>query len=154
MSRPGLLTAGYIVVVFLFAVLANAWTGHEPGWYDALRRPWFQPPDWVFGVMWPLNFFALGVVGVVLTERAPERSALVFPLVVASVAAALGWAYLFYVPHALVAAAYALGVAALLTWVSVGLIASAVWWLGLALIPYAAWLSVATALSFGYARLN
>lgn len=72
----------------------------------------------------------------------------------ASVGFALGWAYLFYVPHRLVAAAVSLTVASVLTWGLVAVAAQAQWWVGLVLLPYAVWLSVATTLAYGYAHLG
>jgi len=72
----------------------------------------------------------------------------------ASVVAALAWAWLFYVPHRIVAATGALALAAALTWVLVVLVARSMPWAGVLLVPYAAWLSIATALSVQYSRLG
>jgi tryptophan-rich sensory protein len=52
------------------------------------------------------------------------------------------------------AATFALAVAAILTWVLVALVARSLPWAGVVLAPYALWLSVATALSVQYSRLN
>ncbi len=71
-----------------------------------------------------------------------------------SVVAALTWAWLFHVPHRLSAATLCLAAAAVLTWVLVGLVARSVPWEGMALLPYAGWLSIATAVSLQYSRLN
>ncbi len=49
-------------------------------------------------------------------------------------------------------AAVALGGAALLTWLLVGVAGSALVWAGWLLVPYAGWLTVAAALSVGYWR--
>jgi fatty acid desaturase len=54
----------------------------------------------------------------------------------------------------LVAATASLAVAALLTWGLVALVGASVPWAAVVLLPYAAWLAVATALSVQYARLN
>lgn len=153
-ERPGLLAACYLGLVLAFAVLANAWTGHEPGFYAGLQRPWFQPPDAVFGIMWPLNFLALAVVGVLLAQEETALGWRLLPGFALMVLAALGWAYLFYVPHALVAAAVSLGAAAVVTWGLLGVIATVRPWWALLMAPYACWLTVATALSVGYAQLN
>jgi len=148
-------TAAWLVVVVVYVALSTIWVGHEPGWYAALEKPSFQPPDAVFGIMWPLNFLALFVVGVWFTrsvEAAPAWQATA--VLAVSVVAALAWAWLFYVPHQLTAATLFLVVAALLTWVLVALVAQSLPAAGLALAPYALWLSVASALSVGYIRLN
>lgn len=151
----GWATVAWVVLVVLYAALSSVWTGHEPGWYARLAKPSFQPPDAVFGVMWPLNFAVLLVVGVWFTRSA--SAAAVWPatgLLAVSVVAALAWAWLFYVPHHLGAATACLAVAAVLTVALVVLVARSLPWAGVALVPYAAWLGVATALSVQYTRLN
>jgi tryptophan-rich sensory protein len=143
----------WCLIVVVFAGLANAWNGHDRGWYAALPKPSFQPPDLVFGVMWPLNFVLLLVVGVTAIRTAPAEVA--WPatgVLAASVALALGWAWLFYVPHRLGPAAACLAGAALLTWFLLVVVAGTVAWAGLLLLPYAVWLTVATALAAAYAR--
>jgi benzodiazapine receptor len=146
-------TLTWCALVVVFAALSNVWNGHDPGWYASLSRPSFQPPDVVFGVMWPLNFMLLLVVGLTAVRTAPSGAAWAATgVLAASVALALGWAWLFYVPHSLGPAAACLAGAALLTWVLVVVVARVEWWGGLLLVPYALWLSVATALSVAYAR--
>lgn len=139
-------------VVVAYGALANAWTGSDPGWYESRPTPSFQPPDWVFGVMWPLNFLALLVVGWWLPASVGTRAVLPLLVLVASVVAAVGWSWLFYAPHRLTAAAASLAAAALLTWLLVVLVARLLPAAGLVLVPYAAWLTVATALAVEYAR--
>jgi tryptophan-rich sensory protein len=154
-SDGWLATVSWVAVVLLYAVLAGVWTAHDPGWYDQLAKPSFQPPDAVFGVMWPLNFLALLVVGVWFTRSASANGVWPATLVLAaSVVAALSWAWLFYVPHRIVAATVALTAAAVLTWVLVVLVARSLPWAGVVLAPYAVWLSLATALSVRYSQLN
>ena len=134
-------TAATLVTVASYAVLSARWVSAEPGWYEGLRKPPWQPPPWVFGVVWPLNFLALGVAGSVIGVSRP-------------VVLALAWAWSFYVPHDLGAAALFLGGAAVLTWVLVVVAVTAVPWAGWVLLPYAVWLSVAASLSIGYWRLT
>jgi translocator protein len=148
-------TGSWLVLVAGYAVLSTVWTGHDPGWYAGLARPSFQPPDLVFAVIWPLNFLALFAVGLWFTRSVGDATAWGATVVLGtSIVAALTWAWLFYVPHRLSAAALCLAGAAVLTWVLVGLVARSVPWAGIVLLPYAGWLSIATALSLQYSRLN
>lgn len=145
-----------IAVVLVYAVGSGWWTSREPGWYASLAKPRWQPPDWLFGIIWPLNFLALGIAAwAVGTSGARPWAALFLGLLAASSACALLWAYLFYnPPHRLRAAAVALAAGAMF---GCGLPVVAwmvTWWVGLLLLPYAVWLSLAAALSFAYARLN
>jgi len=109
----------------------------------------------VFGVIWPYNFLALGLAAVLVGQRlskVPTISWLAFFAL--SVLAALTWAFLFYQPHNLKAAAISLVLATLLN-IPVVLIAfKASPAVGIALIPYQVWLVLAACLSIEYARLN
>lgn len=148
-------TLTWCALVVVFAALANVWNAHDRGWYAELRRPFFQPPDAVFAVMWPLNFALLLLVGVTAVRTAPTGVAWTATGVLAgSVVLALGWAWLFYVPHRLGVAAACLAGATVLTWVLLVVVSRTEVWAGLVLAPYALWLSVATALSVAYTRLN
>jgi tryptophan-rich sensory protein len=143
-----------LVVVGAYAALAVRWTATDPGWYAALPRPAWQPPDVVFGVIWPLNFVALCVSGLaVVSQAAPRDIAAWLALLVASVAFAVGWAHAFYVPHHLGRAAVLLACAAILTWLLVVVTHGLVAWAGWVLVPYAVWLTVATSLAVGYWQL-
>jgi tryptophan-rich sensory protein len=147
--------AGFVVLVVVYAALSGLWTSSDPAWYAGLARPSWQPPPWVFGVVWPLNFVALLASGVGLSARtSPGRAGVPLAVFAASVALALAWAYLFYVPHALGVAAAALAGAAVLTWVLVVIAGRLVAWTGLVLVPYALWMTVATSLAIGYWRFT
>lgn len=154
-----ILAIGMIAVVIAYAVLSVVWTSRDPGWYASLPRPRWQPPDIVFGIIWPLNFLALGIASWVIgtseaTAPGSTSAGLTFGgLLCVSVGFSLGWAYLFYVPHHFLAAAVSLTVASALTWALVAVGASAVWWVGVLLLPYAVWLSIAATLAYGYAYL-
>ncbi len=116
-----------------YAALSARWTSAGSGWYRSLHRPRWQPPDLVFGVIWPLNFGALAIVGLVVALEYPLRDGLRWlGLLAASVALALGWAHAFYLRHALGRAAVLLGGATVLTWALVLLthIVPALGWLG------------------------
>lgn len=154
MHRTLLAALGLFVVV-VYAGGSGYLVSRSPGWYASLVQPPWQPPDAVFGLIWPYNFLALGVAAWVVPGQASRGTALAWVVTFAvSVVAALTWGYAFYVQHALGWAAVALGSAAVLTW---GLVVQT--WavstpIGLALLPYGLWVTVATSLSVGYAALN
>jgi tryptophan-rich sensory protein len=146
--------AGVLVVVAVYASLSVRWTASGRDWYGSLPRPSWQPPDLVFGVVWPLNFGALAVVGLAVALERPLSVGLRWlALFVVSVVLALGWAHTFYARHALGPAAVLLAGAAALTWLLVLLTHGSVAWAGWALVPYAGWLTIATSLAVGYWRL-
>jgi tryptophan-rich sensory protein len=142
-------------LVIVYAVGAGRWVSTDAGWYRSLVRPPWQPPDVVFGLIWPYNFVMLGVAGWMVAAREQRTEQTIWLVSLAlSVAAALTWAYQFYVPHSLTTAGYALAAATLLTLPLVVVAFRTTTWLGVALVPYQLWLAIATSLAFGYASRN
>lgn len=154
MTRGFVSTVSTIIVV-IYVVGAGRWVSTDAGWYRSLNRPSWQPPDIVFGLIWPYNFAVLTIAGFVIASRDSRTDQVVWLASLAfSVAAALSWAWLFYVPHELQAAGFALVAATLFTLplVVVGFRASPL--LGLALVPYQIWVAIATSITFSYAARN
>lgn len=49
-----------IVVVFVASAIGGLATGPNiPTWYDKIAKPWFTPPNWVFGPVWTLLYTML-----------------------------------------------------------------------------------------------
>ena len=71
-----------------------------------------------------------------------------------SVAAALTWAYSFYVPHNLQLAAISLAITTIMTIPVLVLTFRASTLFGFALLPYQIWLAIATTLAWGYYTRN
>ncbi len=97
----------------------------------------------------------LGIVGtlVVLNSGGRERGVWL-GCFAASVVAALAWANLFYIQQNPAASAIALTIAAALTIPMVVVAFQYDVWAGVAMLPYLAWLCIATSLAYGYAALN
>ena len=143
------------LLVVGYAIGAGRWVSSDPGWYRSLVRPPWQPPDVVFGLIWPYNFVLLGVASWAIAARDSRTEHLIWLGSLAlSVVAALTWAWLFYVPHSLTASGFALTAATLLTIPLTVLSFRASTALGIALLPYQLWLAVATSLAFGYSTRN
>ena len=141
-------------VVVVYAALSQYWTSRSSDWYSSLPRPGWQPPDLVFALVWPLNFLLLGVSGWIMGYAEPRVASITFGVTLTgSVVFALSWAYLFYVPHRLGLATASLMSAAVLAWglVSVAWVTNV--WVGVMLLPYAVWMTLASALSMAYARV-
>ena len=155
MSFRTVIAASGIAIVLVYAIGSGLWVNTGDNWYANLNKPSWQPPGFIFGIIWPYNFIVLGIAATVIGQRASKPAAFTYIAFFAlSVIAALTWAYLFYVPHQLTASAIALGGAAILTAVLVGLTWSVTRVGAIALLPYLIWVSLATSLAFGYARLN
>jgi translocator protein len=129
-----------IALVLIYAIGSGLWVNTGDNWYRSLNAPKWQPPDFIFGVIWPYNFIVLGVAAVNVSQRLSTGWVITYLGIFAvSIACALTWAYQFYQPHNLSAASAALTLVAILTIplliiafkVSVGI--------GLLLVPYQIW---------------
>lgn len=144
-----------VVLVIGYAAGSGRWVSTGSAWYLSLTQPAWQPPPAVFGLAWTYNFTALVVVGIGVSLTAiPARIGLFLVGLAVSIGLALAWAYLFYVPHALVPAAVALTLCAIATLIPVGVAFAERTWFGIVLVPYLLWLTIASSLSWGYAVLN
>lgn len=152
--RSWVLTAGFLLVVVVYAGLARVWTDTESSWYRSLTEPSWQPPDATFGIIWPLNYLAIAVVGVLVSRNRPDVAARILSVLTVSVVFALGWSYLFSQSRALWGAAVSLVIAAALTWALLGLAWRAGKAYGAGLLVYTLWMSLAASLSVGFVVLN
>ena len=144
-----------VALVLIYVVGSGLWVNTGDGWYRGLNQPSWQPPDFIFGIIWPYNFIVLGFAAVIVSNRlSTALVATYLTIFAASVACALTWAYQFYRPHNLEAASTALTCVAVLTIALVVIASRASWPLALALMPYQIWVSIASFLSWSYARLN
>ena len=140
-----------IALVIVYALGSGALVSTGSEWYAALDKPWWQPPPWFVGVIWPYNFVVIGIVGSVIAwQGAPARVVSFIVILGVTVSLAIGWAYLFFSPHELIWAAIALTAAAVLTVPLLGMAFAQEWWLGVLLLPYQAWVLIAASLSWGY----
>ena len=144
-----------ILFVFIYAFGSGIWVSSSPGWYSTLNRPSWQPPSAFIGLIWPYNFAVLGIASYQVSRsltRFENVTWLVFFGL--SIAAALTWAYQFYVPHNFLYASLALTSAALLTLPMLLLTFRASLAMGLLLVPYQIWVAIAASLAWGYLARN
>jgi tryptophan-rich sensory protein len=144
-----------VALVLIYVVGSGLWVNTGDGWYRGLNQPAWQPPDFIFGIIWPYNFIVLGFAAVIVSNRLSTALVATYLAVFAiTVACALTWAFQFYRPHNLEAASTALTCVAVLTVVLVVIASRASLPLALALLPYQVWVLIASFLSWTYARLN
>ena len=155
MEAKYLFAGAGILLVLIYAFGSGIWVSSSPGWYSSLNRPPWQPPSYIFGIIWPYNFVVLGIASYQVSRsltRIENISWLVFFGL--SIFAALTWAYQFYVPHNFTFATIALVLTALLTLPVLYLTFKASLVMGLLLIPYQIWVAVAASVAWGYLTRN
>ena len=143
-----------VALVFIYAGGANYWN-RQDGWYQSLNQPSWQPPGFVFGLIWPYNFIVIGIaLWVIASKASPAMVAISLGLFAISVTFALRWSYLFYEVHDLKAATSSLLTTAILTLPLLIITFSQSIKVGIALIPYQIWIFTAAALGASYAQNN
>ena len=151
MSRNAVGILGTAIIA-VYAIVSGRWVATDAEWYRSLPRPAWQPPSFIFGIIWPYNFAMLIVATWLVASRLSNTHQIVWlMLLTLSVVAALSWARLFYVPHSLLASAFALVLATLFTLPLLVIAFRASTILGIAFVPYQLWLAIATSLAFAYA---
>ncbi len=144
-----------IGLVLVYAIGSGLWVNTGDNWYRSLNAPSWQPPDFIFGIIWPYNFIVLGVAAVNISQRLSTTLVITYLCIfAASVVCALTWAYQFYRPHNLCAASIALTLVAVLSLALLVIAYKSSPAIFALLIPYQIWVTVAANLSWGYAKLN
>ncbi len=155
-NPPGPLVSALALFVFLILSFAASTPGilFGPGdWYDSLQRPFFAPPNWLFGPAWTL-FYILMATGAMLAWRQ-----------VGLRSAALGWWFVQLVLNALWTVMFfglkSPGLALLeitLMWTAILIcllhfrkVSPAAFWF---MLPYLGWVTFAWILNAGFWWLN
>ena len=144
-----------VALVIVYAIGSGLWVNTGDNWYRSLNAPSWQPPDFVFGIIWPYNFLVLGFAAVNVSQKLSSVWVLTYMGIFAiTVVAALVWAYQFYRPHNLSTASLALTIVAILTIPLLIITFRSSTTIGAMLIPYQLWVITAASLSWSYAKLN
>jgi len=152
--KTALLTVPAIVAVgFAMGFVSNS--GSSNGWYADLAKPSFQPPGWVFGAVWTTLYTMMGIaLAVVLrAQRSAERTR-GLALFGVQLLLNFAWSPIFFGAHAIdpallvILATNALVTATIISFWRIRPLAGAL------LLPYLAWLCLATALNHETGRLN
>ena len=137
---------------------ASGWlsnSGYGNDWFDALDKPFFMPPGWLFGVVWPILYLLLGVaVALILAEPESDtrRSGLI--LFFAQLALNYSWSPLFFAVHAIGAALVVIVVMAALAALTAGQFRKMRPLAAALMLPYLAWLCFAASLNAAIGKLN
>jgi len=137
--------AGVIGSVFTFNNIA--------AWYVSLNKPFFTPPNWVFGPVWLTLYTLMGIaLYLVWTAGKSNKQALqVFGL---QLALNTLWSIVFFGAKSI-----ALGlVVIVILWLAILWTIAKFWRIderaGWLLVPYIVWVTIATALNAGVWLLN
>jgi len=150
--KPVVFAALAVVAVAVLGLLAT----DLDGWYNALRKPAWQPPGWLFGPVWTLIYALAALAGVSAWRGASDAAGRhrILGLFAMNAFFNVLWSLLFFRLHR---PDWAL-VEVVVLWLSIVVLIAglrkysrASTWL---LAPYLAWVSFAAVLNAAIVRLN
>jgi len=152
--RYALFTVPAIVLLgMLSGRLSNS--GYGNPWFDALAKPDFMPPGWLFGVAWTALYVLIGLsLAMVLHARGAKGREKALILFTIQLILNFSWSPVFFALHKV-----ELALSLIAAMIVVLLVQIVVTWrirpvAALLLVPYLGWLIFAAALNFQIAALN
>jgi len=141
-------SAGFIGAIFTSSAILT--------WYDSLKKPFFSPPNWIFGPVWTILYTLMGISAYLVWRQGIHNSQVKTALIIFGVQLFLNaiWSPIFFGLRALFFALVViiiLWIAILLTILSFLKISKIA---AVLLIPYILWVSLATILNYSLWVLN
>lgn len=155
-KRDTLGFVAFLAPCLAVSAIGGAVTATSVGtWYQALAKPWFNPPDWIFAPVWTALFFMMAIAGWRVWRREGlHRARWALVLFALQLGLNLAWSIVFFGLRSIEAGLIEIVV----LWLAI-LATSVVFWrrdrvAGMLLIPYAGWVAFATVLNAALWRLN
>ncbi|MGZ7201354.1 MAG: TspO/MBR family protein, partial [Halobacteriota archaeon] len=145
-----------LAVPLLVGSGSAVWTINSiPTWYASLNKPWFTPPNVVFGPVWTTLYILMGVALFLVWRTPRDRTRdLGIGLFAAQLAVNVIWTFAFFGLENTLHGVFAI----IPLWI---LIAATIYqfykvekWASYLLVPYIVWVSIATALNVSVYVLN
>jgi tryptophan-rich sensory protein len=143
-----------LAVFFVLTAAAAAFGArYMPGaWYEALTKPSFNPPNWIFGPVWTVLYIMIALAGWRVWESGQRGTALAIWVIALALNGA--WSFIFFGLQRtglaladIIALLIAITAFIALTWRHTRSAA-------LLFLPYLAWVAFATVLNYEIWRLN
>jgi tryptophan-rich sensory protein len=152
-----LLTLGaFIGLCLAIAAIGARFTTPSIGtWYRALQKPFFNPPDWIFGPVWTVLYLMIAFAGWrAWRSRHVAGAGARMTIYGVQLALNLAWSLIFFGGRMI-----GLALAEIVLLLGVIVVNAVLFWradrlAGWLLAPYAAWVAFAAALNFALWRLN
>jgi tryptophan-rich sensory protein len=145
------------LAVFIAIVTAVALTGalFRPGpWYEALTKPEWTPPNWLFAPAWTVLYIMIAVAGWLAWRRAGGRVDPAVSMWALQLIFNAAWSWLFFGRHSMFVAL--IDIVAMLLCILAFIVINMTTnrWAAWLFVPYALWVSYAAALNLALWRLN
>ena len=146
-----------LVLTFSAAFVGSIFTGRAvPNWYADLNKPFFTPPDWLFGPVWTILYLLMAISAFIVWQKGLANPAVRVALILYLIQLILNalWSVIFFGLKLPLAAFIEI----ILLWSAIGLTILAFVGVSitaaLLLVPYILWVSFAAVLNFSIWFLN
>lgn len=152
--KVALVTVPAIVIIgSLMGYLSNS--GFENSWYAVLQKPSFQPPAWMFGVVWTTLYTMLGLaVAIILQEPPSKQRRDALWLFGGQLALNFAWSPIFFGMHMIDVAFLSIIAMLVMAIATASLFRRLKPVAGWLMLPYLLWLCLASALNYETGKLN
>ena len=147
------LLIAFILVCELVGISGSVFTVRAiPTWYAGLKKPSFNPPNWIFGPVWTMLYALQGIAAYLIFQA--SGSGIAFDVFIVQLLLNALWTPLFFGAKRIGAALVELIILLIFIIATIvlffGISAPAAW----LMVPYALWSAFATALNYQIWRLN
>ena len=148
--------------IFAFCLALPLALGGIAGWivskdmgiYDDLNLPFFAPPSWLFGVVWPILYVLMGISIFLVMKDNFDLKRKEFIIFMVQLVANCLWPIAFFTWKLfLFAAVWLAGLVILIVWM-IGIFYKDNKWAGYLNVPYLLWSIFATILNFSIFFMN
>ena len=130
-------------------------SGYGNPWFDALQKPSFMPPGWLFGVVWPILYALLGIaLAMILAEPSSPRRGTALALFFVQLVLNFAWSPIFFAAHDIRFAKVLIFLMAAVAAAAGGQFTRLRPVAGLLMLPYILWLVFAATLNGTIEALN
>lgn len=155
MSRQALGLVGWLFLTFVAAATGAVASVEAGAFYGQLVRPGWAPPGWLFAPVWTVLYALMGVAAwLVWRVHGFDQGRTALALFIAQLGANALWTWVFFAWHrgalafAEILVLWCLIVATVISFRRLNVLAAVL------LVPYLAWVTFATALTFAVWQLN
>ena len=130
-------------------------SGYGNPWFDALQKPSFMPPGYLFGIVWPILYALLGIaLAMILAAPPSPRRKVALTLFFVQLALNFAWSPIFFAGHDIALAKIVIFVMAALAAAAAGQFLRIERTAGWLMVPYLCWLVFAATLNAAIEVLN
>ncbi len=124
-------------------------------WYLTIKKPFFNPPDWIFAPVWTLLFILMGIAFfIVWTKNFGNRACFILTIYSAQLLLNILWSFFFFKMKNPFLGLIDIIFLLILIFVNVIAFLKINTFAGVLLLPYFLWVSFATILNYSIFILN